>query len=146
MATPTPYRISVPQSSIDRLQQKLSLATFPDELDDAGWDMGVPLAEMKRITKAWQTFDWRATEQKINDELPQFMLQIEMNGFGTIDVHFVHKRSERADAIPLLFVHGCPYTLRISLPLHGTHTLSLSSSPFSSHFSPKQSSASLTPS
>jgi hypothetical protein len=31
-----PYRIHVPQASVDRLKLKLSLADFPDELTDAG--------------------------------------------------------------------------------------------------------------
>jgi len=40
-------------------------------------------------------------------ELPQFKLKIPVTDWGQIDIHFVHKRSSRQDAIPLLFIHGC---------------------------------------
>jgi len=43
----------------------------------------------------------------INDELPQFKLEVPVTGWDSVDLHFVHKRSSRLDAIPLIFIHGC---------------------------------------
>jgi len=40
-----PFIIPVPDSDLQRLSQKLSATTFPDELDEAAWDYGVSLAE-----------------------------------------------------------------------------------------------------
>ncbi|KAJ8605024.1 hypothetical protein MRB53_041569 [Persea americana] len=55
MTTPKPFNISVPDSSsLDLLQRKLALTTLPDELDDAGWDYGAPLADIKRLVDRWQ--------------------------------------------------------------------------------------------
>ncbi len=107
MASVKPYTISVPQNKIDILHQKLALAEFPDELENAGWDMGTPLADVKRLAKKWQTWDWRKAEKKLNDELPHFHTDIDVTGFGTLDIHFIHQKSDVAAAIPLLFVHGC---------------------------------------
>lgn len=45
-----PFTIAVPDSKLQILHQKLNLATFPDELDNAEWDLGVPLDEIKRLT------------------------------------------------------------------------------------------------
>ena len=66
-------------------------------------------ADVKRIANHWRdNFDWREHERKIN-ELPNYEVQIEIDGFGPLDVHFVHQRSEVKNAIPLLFVHGCAW-------------------------------------
>lgn len=102
-----PYTISVPNSAERTLQSRLALATFPDELDEAEWDYGAPLADVKRLTEYWRNkYDWRAQESKLN-ELPNFITKIAVDGFGELDVHFVHQKSEVKGAIPLLFVHGC---------------------------------------
>ncbi|KAJ5673831.1 hypothetical protein N7462_009270 [Penicillium macrosclerotiorum] len=109
MVNLTPFNIAVPDSQIEQLQQKLEYATFPDELDAAGWDMGVPLAEAKRLATVWrENFDWRAQEKKLNDQLKQFILPVSVDGFGELDIHLVYHRSENPNAIPLLFIHGWP--------------------------------------
>ena len=108
MPSPKPFTIDIPQAKIDRLKQKLALAEFPDELENSGWDLGCPLAEIKRLTKAWEQWDWRQAERKLNG-YPQFQTDIEVDGFGVLDVHFVHQESDGKDAIPLLFVHGCKF-------------------------------------
>ena len=102
-----PYNISVPEEKLASLAQKLSTATFPDELDDAGWDYGAPLADIKRLAKYWQEkFDWRAQERELN-KLPNYHIEIHVDGFETLDIHFVYQKSEVEGAVPLLFSHGC---------------------------------------
>jgi len=62
---------------------------------------------MKRLTNYWKGgFNWRQHEAKLN-ELPQFMTKVDVEGFGPINIHFIHQKSEVAGAIPLLFSHGC---------------------------------------
>jgi hypothetical protein len=101
-----PYTIHVEEDKLQKLKQKLELAEFPDELDEAGWAYGSPLADIKRLTQYWKNdFDWRKAETKLN-ALPQFHTAIPVEGFETLDIHFVHQRSNVAGAIPLLFVHG----------------------------------------
>ena len=110
MSEEQPFSISVPQTALDDLQKKLALATFPSAApqSDDEWDYGVPLKDMERLVSRWKDgFDWRATEAALNAELPQFTRPIEVDGFGTLTAHYVHKKSERENAIPLLFVHGC---------------------------------------
>jgi len=55
-----------------------------------------------------QGYDWRVHEAALNEELPQFTRDIEVDGFGTLNIHYVHQKSRTVDAIPLLFVHGWP--------------------------------------
>ena len=103
-----PYKITIPQEKVDRLKQKLELADFPTELDGADWEYGTPLAEVKRLTEYWhKKFDWRRAEAKMN-ELPHFSTDISVDNFETLNIHFVHQKSEVKGAIPLLFAHGWP--------------------------------------
>ena len=106
---PEPYTISVPDEAIEKLKRKLSDADFPDELDTPDqWPYGSPLSDIKRLAKHWETkFDWRKAEAQMN-QLPNYRKKIKVKGFGDIDIHFVHKKSNNPNAIPLLFCHGWP--------------------------------------
>ncbi|KAF9453139.1 alpha/beta-hydrolase [Macrolepiota fuliginosa MF-IS2] len=109
MSTETPFKIAVPDDDIAFLRQKLDLTRFPDELENAGRDYGAPLGDIQRLVAYWKDgYDWRKHEAQLNEELPQFMQDIEVEGFGALSVHYVHKKSSVSSAIPLLFVHGWP--------------------------------------
>lgn len=59
-----PYKISIPNTAIERLRQKLSVADLPDELDEVGWDIGSPLGDIRRLVSAWKDqFDWGKIER-----------------------------------------------------------------------------------
>ncbi|KAK8090240.1 microsomal epoxide hydrolase [Apiospora hydei] len=105
-----PYQIAVPSARLDDLKQRLALATFPDELDEAGWDLGAPLADVQRLAKHWHhRFDWPGVERELNKALTQFTTPIQCDGgFEPLDIHFVHRPSPVKGAIPLLFIHGWP--------------------------------------
>ena len=103
------YKIDVPQVKLDRLKQKLEHYEWPTELEDVGWDYGPPQKDIKRFYNHWKDkFDWRAHEKKMNDTLPQFETTVNVEGFGDIDMHFIHQKSDVEGAIPLCFVHGWP--------------------------------------
>ncbi len=109
MSSITPFTIAVPDDKIKRLKQKLALTDFPDELANVEpWSLGCQLSDIKRLTLYWENgFDWRTVEAKLN-QLPQYIAKIEVDGYDTYDVHFVHQPSTVKTAIPLLFVHGWP--------------------------------------
>ena len=122
MALITPFMISIPDSSLSSLKSKLSASTFPNEVSFSDkWDYGAPLSDMKRLVKYWgDGFDWRAQEKRLNDMLPQFTTKVNVDGFGELEIHFVHKKSAKADSIPLLFCHGCMFAVpgsRLTLKL-----------------------------
>ncbi|KAF2199229.1 alpha/beta-hydrolase [Delitschia confertaspora ATCC 74209] len=104
-----PCTISVPDSQINHLNQKLSLTTYPDELDAADqWCYGAPLSDIKRLATYWEkTFSWRKAESEINN-LPNYRTNIPVDGFDDVYIHFVHQVSPNPAAIPLLFCHGWP--------------------------------------
>ncbi|KAI1078342.1 alpha/beta-hydrolase [Whalleya microplaca] len=102
------YNIAIEDSRLEDLKLRLSLARFPDELDGAGWEMGAPLADVKRLAKYWQeSYDWKKAERELN-KIPHFVTDIQCDGFEPLAIHFIHVRSKVKGAIPLLFIHGWP--------------------------------------
>jgi pimeloyl-ACP methyl ester carboxylesterase len=98
-----PYPIAIAQTALDDLHQRLHHIRWPDEVRDAGWDYGVPLAVLQEFASYWETeFDWRAQEKRIN----RFgNYRIELHGVG---VHFIYERGIGPNPIPLLITHGWP--------------------------------------
>ena len=109
MSSITPFKINIADDKLKRLKQKLELTDFPDEVTDVDpWSRGSPLSDIKSLTLYWANeFDWRKAEAKLN-ELPQYTAKIEIDGYDTYEVHFIHQPSTVKNAIPLLFVHGWP--------------------------------------
>ncbi|GIH28376.1 hypothetical protein Aph01nite_66860 [Acrocarpospora phusangensis] len=99
----TPFRINVPQSDLDDLHARLDNTRWADQIPDTDWDYGVPVAYVKRLADYWRDqYDWRAWEAKLN-AYPQFTTEIDGQ-----NVHFLHVRSPREDALPLMLTHGWP--------------------------------------
>lgn len=110
MPNPSPFSINIPDHDLDILRRKLDLARLPDQPEGYDIKQGVPAAQMHKVIDHWKNEflpNWRRHEARLN-ELPMFTLPVDSDGFGTLDIHFVHARSPRENAIPLLFVHGWP--------------------------------------
>jgi len=107
-----PFKIDIHDDEITWLRKKLELANLPDKspVSDS-WDYGVPVSDMKRLVEHWKNgYNWRQQETALN-QLPQFTTPVDVDGVGPIDIHFVHQKSGRKGAIPLLFCHGCKLAL-----------------------------------
>src|SRR6516165_11385842 len=100
------FRIRIPEADVDYLHGRLASARWPGELPGVGWERGVPLGYLKELAGYWRTeFDWRAAEAQLN-HYPQFTTEID----GQL-IHFLHVRSGRPGAKPLLITHGYPSTV-----------------------------------
>ncbi|MGW5437053.1 epoxide hydrolase family protein [Nocardia asteroides] len=105
-----PFAAHAPDAELDDLRARLTAARFPEAEtvyraapDPRRWDQGVPLADLVEVVHYWRTgYDWRAFEERL-DHIGQFRTIID--GLG---IHFLHRRSPRADATPLLLTHGWP--------------------------------------
>ncbi|MBN9748490.1 epoxide hydrolase [Amycolatopsis sp. A1MSW2902] len=93
-------------ADLDDLRARLAAARLPEAETVRGsrrWDQGVPLADLVDLVHYWRTeYDWRAFEERL-DRIGQFRTVID--GLG---IHFLHRRSPRADAVPLILTHGWP--------------------------------------
>ncbi|MDP5227426.1 MULTISPECIES: epoxide hydrolase family protein [Arthrobacter] len=98
-----PTRIDIPQDRLDDLATRLERALWPDELPGVGDSYGVPLGRVRRLAEYWRNgFDWRSVEARLNS-FPQFVTELDGE-----QIHFIHVRSSRPDAIPLILTHGWP--------------------------------------
>ena len=98
-----PFRIDIPQASLDDLRARLESTRWPDHLPGVGWDYGIPLDYVQQLANYWRTsYDWRVHERTLND-FPQFTTMID----GQC-AHFLHVRSPEPDAMPLIITHGWP--------------------------------------
>ncbi|WP_346764787.1 epoxide hydrolase family protein [Rhodococcus sp. HNM0569] len=105
-----PFEHRVPDAELDELRARLATARLPeaetvrsDASGRARWEQGVPLADLVEIVEYWRTdYDWRPFEERL-DRIGQFRTTID--GLG---IHFLHRRSTRADATPLIMTHGWP--------------------------------------
>ncbi len=92
------------------MHQKLKLARLPANLDNEQWaeKNGVTVEKVKHVLEYWQnSYNWRDEEARLNN-LPQYMTNVHVSGFGELEMHFMHSTSAAADAVPLLFIHGWP--------------------------------------
>ncbi|WP_410594404.1 TIGR03086 family metal-binding protein [Amycolatopsis sp. lyj-23] len=102
MTTPAlrPFRAEVPQAALDDLANRLRGALWPDELPA---EYGVTNERVRALAEYWlEEFDWRAFEARLN-AYPQFVTEIDGE-----PIHFLHVRSSRAEATPLVLTHGWP--------------------------------------
>jgi pimeloyl-ACP methyl ester carboxylesterase len=107
-----PFHIEIPQADLDDLHDRLANARWPAELPGVGWTRGVPLGYLKELAEYWRTeHDWRVREAELNKH-PQFISEIDGQR-----IHFLHVRSDRPDAKPLLITHGFPSSVAEFLDL-----------------------------
>jgi epoxide hydrolase len=98
-----PFRIDVDDAVLDDLRRRLENARLPDEIDDTGWEYGIPMGYLRELVQYWRSaYDWRAAEVRLN-ALSHFRTEIDGQ-----PIHFVHARSPHADALPVLLTHGWP--------------------------------------
>jgi epoxide hydrolase len=99
----TPFLIDVPDADLADLRRRLRQTRWPEPEPVSGWSQGVPLAYLRDLCGYWAgEYDWRATEARLNG-LPQFRTVID-----GLAIHFIHVRSPRPDALPLILTHGWP--------------------------------------
>jgi epoxide hydrolase len=109
----TPFRIEIDQADVDHLHDRLANARWPGQLPGVGWSRGVPLDHLQELAGHWRTgYDWRAQEARLN-RYPQYTTEIDGQR-----IHFLHVRSERPDARPLLITHGFPSSVAEFLHLY----------------------------
>jgi pimeloyl-ACP methyl ester carboxylesterase len=120
-----PFKVDIPRSEVDRLKRKLQDTRLPPKkiVPEAGnkygriavqihihrtnhlltFNLTGPTYEWVRdLYTAWLDYDWYSVQDQIN-EFPHYTTRIE-----DVKLHFVHARSDRKDAIPLIMCHGWP--------------------------------------
>jgi pimeloyl-ACP methyl ester carboxylesterase len=103
VTTFSPFTIAIDDAVLDDLRDRLARTRLPDQIDGTGWEYGLPADYLAELVAYWRdTYDWRAQERHLNT-FEHFRTDIDGQS-----IHFIHARSRRADAFPLLLTHGWP--------------------------------------
>jgi epoxide hydrolase len=98
-----PFRAHVADRVLIDLRRRLGQTKWPDQLPGTTWEYGAYIAKVRELADYWQhNYDWRAAEARLN-RFDQFTTEIDGQR-----IYFIHQRSPRADAKPLLLIHGWP--------------------------------------
>ncbi len=105
-----PFEARATDADLDDLRARLTAARLPEAETVASaapgpgrLAQGVPLADLVEVVNYWRTeYNWRSFEERL-DRIGQYRTAID--GLG---IHFLHRRSARPDAIPLILTHGWP--------------------------------------
>lgn len=101
-----PFKIDVPQKTLDSIQTRVQAYEWGYEPDDGGWGYGAELAYMKELCHYWVTqYDWRQQEAHLNT-FKQFKTVID-----GLAIHFVYERGSGSSPMPLLIMHGWPSSM-----------------------------------
>jgi pimeloyl-ACP methyl ester carboxylesterase len=102
---PEPFKIDIPAQRVEEMRRRLRATSWPGDFGNARWHYGVEQEWLRDMVAYWaDEYDWRTQEARIN-ELRQFRVEID----GT-PIHFIHVKTGRPGAIPLILTHGWPWT------------------------------------
>lgn len=100
-----PFTVSVPEEELNDLRARLRATRWADDYANEDWRYGVERGWLEGMVTYWlNEYDWRAQEREIN-RLPQFKVWID-----GVPLHFAHMRGKGANPMPLLLIHGWPWT------------------------------------
>src|SRR5581483_4688957 len=121
VATPSalvrPFTVSISDSEIGDLKQRLARTRWPDPETVGDWSQGVRVENVRSLVGYWERgYDWRRLESELN-RFPQFL-----TGIDGLDIHFIHVRSSNPGAMPLILTHGWPGSVVEFLKLIGPLT------------------------
>ncbi len=97
------FHLAIDEDDLVDLATRLDRTRWPEEEPVDDWSQGTKLAALKELVAYWRIeYDWRRCEARLN-AIGQYTTQID-----GLAIHFLHRRSSRADAIPLVMTHGWP--------------------------------------
>jgi pimeloyl-ACP methyl ester carboxylesterase len=98
-----PFQVGFSDAEITDLRRRITATRWPERETVSDDSQGVGLDVMRALAGYWASdYDWRACEARLN-ALPNFVTEID-----GLDIHFIHVRSERENALPLIVTHGWP--------------------------------------
>lgn len=113
---PKPFTINVDPAFIEETRVKASKFRPTEPIEAPAWFDGPPTSDINAVAKYWaEEYDWSKVQDGINQNFSHYYTEVPAPGGNypsneSLGLHFIHERSEREDAIPILFLHGWPST------------------------------------
>ncbi|KDQ17793.1 hypothetical protein BOTBODRAFT_64194 [Botryobasidium botryosum FD-172 SS1] len=114
-----PFRVNIAESTLDEFKTLLGLSKLaPQTYENTQGDRryGVTGEWMREAKEKWLDFDWKKREEYINS-FPHYTASVIDDNQKKYSIHFIALYSERADAVPLVFLHGWPGSFLEFLPI-----------------------------
>ncbi|KIJ44826.1 hypothetical protein M422DRAFT_207769 [Sphaerobolus stellatus SS14] len=113
----TPIKIDFKEelkSSLKYLLKATTLPATPPIPGTSPWSLGIDLSWLKQLKEIFESDRWDVNSllQDLN-RWPHYTVRMsasESEDGEVVDIHFLHIKSNRKDAIPLLMLHGWPGT------------------------------------
>ena len=101
-----PFEVRFDRVAVEQLRERVRLTRWAPERAGAGWELGVPGSELRRLAARWADgFDFAAHESQLNR---QAHFRANIDG---LDIHFIHRRGVGPAPIALVLTHGWPWTI-----------------------------------
>src|SRR5262245_29113329 len=98
-----PFTVDLPEADIEDLRRRIAATRWPEKEPVDDLSQGVQLAAIQALAHYWATeYDFGRLGSRLS-ALPHFVTEID-----GVDIHFIHVRSQRDDALPIILTHGWP--------------------------------------
>jgi pimeloyl-ACP methyl ester carboxylesterase len=98
-----PFRFEIPDGELDDLRRRIGATRWPSKELVADRTQGVQLEALQALARYWlDEYDFGRLQARLN-ALPQFVSEID-----GVDIHFIHVKASRENALPLIMTHGWP--------------------------------------
>ena len=112
-----PFHVHFGDAALADLRRRILSTNWPDRETVNDLTQGLKLKTMKALAHYWATeYNWRKMEVKLN-ALPQFITNID-----GVDIHYIHVRSKRQNALPIIITHGWPGSIIEQMKIIGPLT------------------------
>jgi pimeloyl-ACP methyl ester carboxylesterase len=102
---PEQFQIHVPECELEDLERRLGNTKLPEDFGNETWCYGTEKTYLQSLLDYWlHDYNWRDHEAKMN-RFAHYRVVID-----DVPIHFIHHRSGRKNAIPLIMTHGWPWT------------------------------------
>ncbi|KAM0356375.1 hypothetical protein ACHAP4_006954 [Fusarium culmorum] len=113
LTSPQPFNVSVNKDFIQQTQAKVKTWRSPVSLFSNWTIEGPDTDQIDDVAQYWANeYDWFSIQDRFNSEGHHYAISVSSDGNYTapVPLHFVHRESSQADAVPLLLLHGWPST------------------------------------
>jgi pimeloyl-ACP methyl ester carboxylesterase len=98
-----PFFVKIDEQTLNDLRKRLVATRWTDEVENSNWEAGTNLAYLRELCTYWEReFDWNKQEAYLNT------FQHYKTTVDDLGIHFILKKGEGSNSIPLLLLHGYP--------------------------------------
>ena len=100
----TSHPITVAESDLEDLRDRLRRTRWPDRETVDDWSQGIPLTYVQDVCRYWaDEYDWRRVEAELNG-----FEQLRYTDPSGLGIQVLHAPSPEPAALPLVLTHGWP--------------------------------------